>query len=337
MEISINGVPLIVELADDDFSRVQGLMGVPHLEKDTGMLFRWPAADTRSFWMKDTHIPLDIAYISEDGRIIDIKSMEPFSLRSVLSSAPALCALEVNAGWFDDNGIAVGDIVDGVFNDMPEPLMKEASDFRLQEDDFYYQDAVDPVVDDMMSLLPDVMPEEAVEYVNDYMWNYPVNVDAWSENWDDDIPSFDVEVKIVPEVFPTDHPGWNIDGSAGEGIGIPGSVQIEIQARPGTAFSADLLIALEAELSNVVAHELHHLTQDGGPLERPSCPALPRRAGDSYHDYFTSACEVPAFLIGFRAESAKTGISVFDLISRYLDNQVAAGLISTKEACSQGG
>ena len=335
MQVSINGIPLVVKLADDDFSRTQGLQGVPHLESDVGMLFRWPSAHLRSFWMKDTSLPLDIAYIADDGRIINIEEMEPFSLRSITSAEPAVCALEVNSGWFDKNNIRPGDVVDGVFNDMPKlvgSLVIEGSSFELASSDFYYQEAVEPIVEDIMALLPDVMPSEEVEYLNEYPWNYPINVDAWLENWGDNIPFFDVALAIIPEDYEADHPGWNIEGFAGEGGDTPGVLEVKLQVRPGTRFSSELIVAFEAELSNVIAHELHHLTQDGAPFERPSCPATPRREGDSYYEYFTSACEVPAFLIGFRAESAKTGLAVKDLISRYLDNQVAAGLLSTKEA-----
>lgn len=335
MQVSINGIPLVVKLADDDFSRTQGLQGVPHLENDIGMLFRWPSSDSRSFWMKDTSLPLDIAYIDADGRIINIEKMEPYSLKSVMSSKPAICALEVNSGWFGKNGIEPGDTVNGVFNDMPkrvEQLVIEGSDFRLSSSDFYYQEAVDPIVEDIMSLLPDVMPSEKIEYLNEYSWDYPINVDAWAENWGDDIPFFDVTLIIAPEDYEVDHPGWNIEGFAGEGGVAPGALEVKIQVRPGTRFSPELIMTFEAELSNVVAHELHHLTQDGAPFERPNCPVAPRRKGNSYYEYFTSACEVPAFLVGFRAESAKTGANVKDLVSRYLDNQVAAGLLSTKEA-----
>ena len=149
MEVSIKGIPLVVKLADDEASRANGLMNTSGLERNTGMLFRWPKPGTRSFWMKDTSIPLDIAYIAEDGRITNIERMEPFSLRSIISSEPATCALEVNRGWFDEHGIAAGDVVHGVFNDMPkltESRMLEATKFRLSEDDFYYLNSPDWVI-----------------------------------------------------------------------------------------------------------------------------------------------------------------------------------------------
>jgi hypothetical protein len=64
-----------------------------------------------SFWMKNTRIPLSIAFIDQQGRIVDIQDMEPFSLRTRVSARPAQYALEVNQGWFKKNGIDVGDSV----------------------------------------------------------------------------------------------------------------------------------------------------------------------------------------------------------------------------------
>ena len=116
MKISINGNELDVSLAEDEYSRSNGLMNTKQLAADAGMLFRWPEASPRSFWMKDTSIPLDIAFIASDGTITNIEQMIPFSLKSVLSTKPASCALEVNSGWFEKNGVKPGDTVDGIFN-----------------------------------------------------------------------------------------------------------------------------------------------------------------------------------------------------------------------------
>ena len=91
MKISINGHELDVSLAEDDAARSLGLMHRDSMPEDSGMLFRWSKADPRSFWMKDTKIPLDIAFIASDGTITNIEKMEPFSLKSVLSTKPAVC------------------------------------------------------------------------------------------------------------------------------------------------------------------------------------------------------------------------------------------------------
>lgn len=339
MQVSINGASLNVVPADDDLSRVQGLMNVKELDENTGMLFRWPTSGVRSFWMKDTPLPLDIAYISEKGDIISIESLEPFSLKSVVSPGPALCALEVNRGWFERNGIEVGDHVAGVFNDIPKlsesVLILEQSEFRLSDDDFYYADAIDPVIEDIFSSLPDEMPAEALDLDEgfEYMWPYPIDPETWSENWEDQGGAyFELELEIIPVTFPEDHPGWNIDADAGWG-GTGASIRVEMQFRPGTKFDAALIMSLENELANVVAHELHHLTQFKGPFQRPNCPVdPPGPASKSSKDYFLSACEVPAFLVGFRAEADRSGIPVKKLIDRYLGNQVAVKSITGEEA-----
>jgi len=88
---------------------MRGLMYRESLPQDQGMLFVFPAAQIQSFWMRNTFIPLDIAFISSEGIIVDIQHMKPVD-ESVLytSSAPALYALEVNAGWFASHGIEVG-------------------------------------------------------------------------------------------------------------------------------------------------------------------------------------------------------------------------------------
>ncbi len=79
------------------------------LAKGSGMLFVFPDAQTRSFWMKNTFIPLDIAYLDAELRIVDIQAMEAESLESHPSALPAMFALEVPLGWFAEVGIAVGD------------------------------------------------------------------------------------------------------------------------------------------------------------------------------------------------------------------------------------
>ena len=82
------------------------------LAKDHGMLFLWPQSNTRCMWMKNTSLPLSVAYLSNDGVIQEIYNMVPFSEDSVCSANSTRIALEVNAGWFKENGIAVGDKLD---------------------------------------------------------------------------------------------------------------------------------------------------------------------------------------------------------------------------------
>tara|TARA_B100000497_G_scaffold25254_1_gene29753 strand:- start:1645 stop:2073 length:429 start_codon:yes stop_codon:yes gene_type:complete len=103
---------LDVEVANSDTKRQQGLMYRKDLAKDRGMLFLWPQSNTKCMWMKNTSLPLSVAYLSSDGVIQEIYNMIPFSEDSVCSANSTRIALEVNAGWFEENGIAVGDKLD---------------------------------------------------------------------------------------------------------------------------------------------------------------------------------------------------------------------------------
>ena len=103
---------LDVEVANSDTKRRQGLMYRKDLAKDRGMLFLWPQSNTKCMWMKNTSLPLSVAYLSNDGVIKEIYNMVPFSEESVCSANSTRIALEVNAGWFKENGIAAGDKLD---------------------------------------------------------------------------------------------------------------------------------------------------------------------------------------------------------------------------------
>ncbi|MBN86881.1 MAG: hypothetical protein CL885_05090 [Dehalococcoidia bacterium] len=123
VDISINGIPLNVELARNEAERAQGLMYRSHLPKESGMLFAFPDQDSRSFWMRNTHVPLSIAYADGKGKIINIEDMEPYSEVGVRSKAPATYALEMNKGWFDHNGILPGHSLEGVVGLQCESLL----------------------------------------------------------------------------------------------------------------------------------------------------------------------------------------------------------------------
>lgn len=110
--LRVGGIEIRVELADDAAERQQGLMFRESLAENQGMLFAYPDERTLGFWMKNTLIPLDIAYIDAQGRIVDIQQMEPQTTETHNSSAPAMYALEMNQGWFEANGIRVGDLIE---------------------------------------------------------------------------------------------------------------------------------------------------------------------------------------------------------------------------------
>lgn len=98
MPLEVGGKKFLVEIADDDYERQRGLMFREKLDSDRGMLFVFDQPRILSFWMRNTRIPLDIAYLDAEGRIVDILPLEPFNETPVPSSAPALYALEVNRG-----------------------------------------------------------------------------------------------------------------------------------------------------------------------------------------------------------------------------------------------
>jgi uncharacterized protein len=107
-------IPVEVEVADTDAERQTGLMGRTVLPEDAGMLFVFEGEQALSFWMKDTLIPLSIAYIDTEGRIVDIQEMQPLDdvLPHYVSAEPAQYALEVNQGFFEERGVTVGDSVE---------------------------------------------------------------------------------------------------------------------------------------------------------------------------------------------------------------------------------
>ncbi len=113
-EILVGETKATVEIADSLPERTQGLMFRKGLAPDHGLLFIFDAPDWLSFWMKNTRIPLDIAFIDEDGSIINILSMTPFDMTSekYKSERKALYALEMAKGWFEKNGIEPGDTVE---------------------------------------------------------------------------------------------------------------------------------------------------------------------------------------------------------------------------------
>jgi len=104
---------LFIEIADTHEKRTHGLMRRKHMSKNHGMLFRFPYPEFHTFWMKDTYIPLDVAFIDDHGKILQIETMTPLSTRAVCANYRCRYALEVNRGWFSENNVSVGSKVDG--------------------------------------------------------------------------------------------------------------------------------------------------------------------------------------------------------------------------------
>jgi Uncharacterized conserved protein, COG1430 len=111
LPLCINAETLYVEVADDPWEHQRGLMFREYLPDNMGMLFIFPYPQRLHFWMKNTYIPLSIAYISSDWKIVEIYDMEPLSERPISSKNKVQYALEVNRGYFQRKGIKVGDRV----------------------------------------------------------------------------------------------------------------------------------------------------------------------------------------------------------------------------------
>lgn len=112
VKIELGGENFTVEVARTDAEKQLGLMYRKNLRKNRGMLFVYEQDRKLSFWMKDTKVPLSIAYITKDGTIKEIYQMEPYSLRSVESSHYVRYALEVPRGTFARLGLEEGDTIE---------------------------------------------------------------------------------------------------------------------------------------------------------------------------------------------------------------------------------
>ena len=112
--LSIRGHRLRAELADTAESRMTGLMGRRSLPKDTGMLFVFDRPAPQAMLMKNTVIPLSLAFITADGLIANIEDMSPQTEDVHPSAGAVLYALEMERGWFARKGIRAGDRVEGI-------------------------------------------------------------------------------------------------------------------------------------------------------------------------------------------------------------------------------
>jgi uncharacterized membrane protein (UPF0127 family) len=105
------GDVLTVRIADEPDERANGLMDVDHLPPDEGMAFTFGSPQDAAFWMKDTQVPLSIAFL-RGSRVVSIRDMDPCTAEpcpTYASSEPYTLAIEANQGWFARHGIAVGD------------------------------------------------------------------------------------------------------------------------------------------------------------------------------------------------------------------------------------
>lgn len=109
------GINLInAEVAANDAQRQQGLMNRTKMATNAGMVFVFDDVNSQCMWMKNTLIPLSVAFIDANGKIVNIEDMEPETLESHCSARPVKYALEMNKGWFEKRRIKPGMVIDGL-------------------------------------------------------------------------------------------------------------------------------------------------------------------------------------------------------------------------------
>ena len=112
VSIKVGNAVVLAEVARTDGERQRGLMFRTSLEDGMGMIFVFDKDERLSFWMKNTVLPLSLAYIASDGTIRQMVDLEPQSLAGVQAERSVRYALEVPKGWFERAGVHVGDAVD---------------------------------------------------------------------------------------------------------------------------------------------------------------------------------------------------------------------------------
>ena len=112
--LKVGGHALKVEVAADDATRMQGLMHRKKMGANDGMLFVFDEPAYQAMWMKNTLIPLSVAFLDAKGTILNILDMEPETLDSHQSAGPSVYAIETNKGWFEQKKVKAGDKVTGL-------------------------------------------------------------------------------------------------------------------------------------------------------------------------------------------------------------------------------
>ena len=111
-KISIESLFSKIEVVSNSQERKLGLMYRENLPYDNAMFFIWEYKKKQCMWMRNTYIPLNVAYLDSSGKILEIYDMVPLSDESVCSKKRVRYALEVNLNWFEDKNILVGDVLD---------------------------------------------------------------------------------------------------------------------------------------------------------------------------------------------------------------------------------
>jgi uncharacterized protein len=113
-ELQIRAKTIKVAVAHTPHQILSGLMFLTFLPKDHGMVFVYPHERVWCMWMRNTQLPLSVAFLDGRGQVIQFENMEPMTVNLHCPRSPARYAIEMNRGWFDTNGIKEGDIVQGL-------------------------------------------------------------------------------------------------------------------------------------------------------------------------------------------------------------------------------
>ncbi len=114
VDLRVGGRVIRAEVARTPLELATGLMYRTRMGKDEGMLFVFPDEAPRSFWMKNTFLPLSVAFLDRSGTILNVEEMSPLTEDPHFSKGPAAYALEMNAGWFARQGVTAGSRVEGL-------------------------------------------------------------------------------------------------------------------------------------------------------------------------------------------------------------------------------
>ena len=121
IKLDVDGKTVTAEVADNSTERQTGLMFREKLAPDSGMLFVMPRREQAIFWMKNTKIPLSVAYLNAAGTILEIHALKPLDETPVPSAFPTIAyALEMEEGWFEKNNVYPGDRMLGLPSPPPE-------------------------------------------------------------------------------------------------------------------------------------------------------------------------------------------------------------------------
>jgi uncharacterized membrane protein (UPF0127 family) len=114
LELTAGFYRIEAEVAADQANRMQGLMHRRSMPANQGMLFVFTQADQHCMWMRNTLLPLSVAFLDEQGRILNIEDMKPETETNHCAAGPARFALEMNLGWFSRKGLKPGLRIGGI-------------------------------------------------------------------------------------------------------------------------------------------------------------------------------------------------------------------------------